>query len=98
MLAKNFLMSHFRIQQVLVLFSLAARAEKAKSVDCHVRSLFQAAGTGIGDESLVKKRIQPAIDGVMQEPVADAGLVDIPGLGVGNIERLIAAVFVGMME
>lgn len=58
-------------------------------------ALAYPAGIGIMDEFPVKIRIQNPIDGVVDEPVADAGLMDIPRLRVAYLKCLISAVFIG---
>ena len=45
-----------------------------------MRSFSYAAGIRIGDERPVKERIEDAIDGMMQKPVADTRLVDVARL------------------
>ena len=72
--------------------------ELAKSVNRLMRPLLNSAGIGISDEYLVEKRIKNPINGVMQKSVANRCFVNISRLGIVDFERLITAVFLGMIE
>ncbi len=97
MFAKNFLISHFRTQQVLVLSGAGLACERTEAVKCGVRALANAARKRIGYKRPVKKWAEEAADGMVQKTVAHARLMDIPRLRVADIERLISAVAVGMI-
>lgn len=68
-----------------------------KPIQSPMRPLPDAAGVGIGDERPVKEGIEDSVDSVVQQPVADARLMDAPGFGVMDGKGLIAAVAVGTM-
>ncbi len=51
-----------------------------------MRSFIEAAGIGVGNEGAVEMGIEDAIDGVVQESVANSCFVDIAGLGVADTE------------
>ena len=72
--------------------------EGAKSVQGLVGALAFPAGEGIGNKLAVEIRIEDAVDGVVEEAVADGGLADVAGFRVGNPKGLIASVAVGMMK
>ena len=54
-------------------------------------ALANAAGKRVSDEYPVKEGIQHPVDGMMQQSVAHACLMDVPWLGIGDIEGLIQA-------
>lgn len=57
-------------------------------------SLPKLTGKGVGYESAREERIQNAIDGMVEEPVADRCFANTPGLGVGNVEGVVWTVMV----
>jgi len=57
-----------------------------------MRSFADPTGIRIIYEHPVKMRIQNPVNSVMDEPVADAGFVDVSRLRVVYFERLISAV------
>ena len=69
-----------------------------KSIYGFMSSLAHSARVRIGDESPVEKRIQNPINRVVQKPIAHTGFVDVPGLGIVYLERLITSVLVGMIK
>lgn len=77
-----------------VVFAFFA-SERIKTIHRLVRSLVDAAGIRVGNESFIEKRIELAIDSVVEQTVAHRRLVDVARLRVANIERAIRAVPVG---
>ncbi len=69
--------------------------KRSKSVYCLVHALFLSARVGMGYESVVEKRIQHAIESVVQEPIAHFCFVDVSRFRVGDIEGMVRGVFVG---
>lgn len=65
-----------------------------KPINRSVRAFADSAGIGIKDEFLVEMWIKNPINRVVDEPVADAGFMDIPGLGIINLKILVSAVSV----
>lgn len=79
---------------------VATRAirERAEAVQGLVRAFANAARVRISDEPLVEKRVQDAADRVVEESVAHRGLVDASRLGIGDVERVIPAVAIGVVD
>ena len=72
--------------------------ELSKTIDGFVHSFVVAAGERVGDERFVEKRIENAVDGVVQETVTDSGFVDMATFGVGDVEAVIGGVLVGVVN
>ena len=60
-----------------------------------MRAFANATGKRIGYEFSVKKRIEYAVDGVVQQPVSHRRLMNIPRLRVVDTEGPVAAMAVG---
>jgi len=71
----------------IILRGLAGEVPKA--IHGSVRSLIQSARIGIENEFRIEVRIQNAIDGMMQQPVAHARLMDITRFRIRDVEGLI---------
>jgi len=65
---------------------------KSKAVYSQMRALGKPTGAGVVNEFLIKIWIQNSVDGVVDKPVAHAGLMNIARLGVIYLERNIMAV------
>ena len=72
--------------------------EQPKAVQRSVRALPNPARKRIGDKRLLEKGVQYAGGGVMQKAVAHRCFVNIPRLGIGDVERMIAAVTIRTAE
>jgi hypothetical protein len=59
-----------------------------------VCTLPLAARVGVMDELGIEVDVENAIDGMVQEPVADRSLVDIARLWIGNVEGMVTTVTV----
>ena len=65
-----------------------------KTIEGFMRPLVFSAGKRIRDESSVEKRIEFAVNRMVQKAVSDSRFVDIPRLGVGDVEGAISSVFI----
>lgn len=63
--------------------------EGAEPVHGAMRPLLLPAGVRVGDERAVYGRIQDAMDGMVQQPIAHTRLMDVTRLRVGYLERLV---------
>jgi hypothetical protein len=72
-------------------------AKITKAIYCFVRSFANSAGIGVKNEFPVKIWIQNPINGVMNQPVANAGFMNISRLRIINFERLITAVPISLI-
>lgn len=52
----------------------------------------------VGDECAVEERIKDAVDGMVEQPITHACFVDVAQLRIGNVETLVGAVVVGMVD
>lgn len=62
-----------------------------------MRPLSDAARIRIGDESLIKIRVENPIDSVVDEAIAHARLVNIARLGVGDAKVMITPMAIGFV-
>jgi len=69
--------------------------ELPKTIEGFVCSSVFTAGIRVGDKGLIEERVKDAIEGVVNQSIPHRGLVNLAGLGVANLELVIAAVAVG---
>lgn len=69
--------------------------ESCEALHGTVRALALAAGIGIGDECAIEIGIQNAVHSMVQEAIANGGLVNIARLWVCDLEAVVRAVRVG---
>jgi len=72
--------------------------ERAKSVDSSVRSFPDPTGIRISNKCFLKKRIKNPVNGVVEQSVANARFENVPRFGIIDLERLISAVLMRMIE
>ena len=60
-------------------------------------AFVSAAGERVKNELAVEMRIQNAVNGVVQKPVAHAGFVNIARFGIIDFEGMILAVPIGFI-
>jgi len=71
--------------------------ESAEAVERFVASLVLTARVRTRNEGLIEKWIQQAIERVMEQAVADACFMDAARFRVGDVERLVIGMAVGLL-
>src|SRR3989344_416140 len=74
------------------------KSNQTKSIQCLVSAPADAAGKRIGDKCLVKKRVKSAVNGAMKQSIPHARFMNVPGFWVLNAKRLIAVMFIDMIN
>lgn len=69
-----------------------------KTIERRMCTLALPTRKGICDEGAVKEWVQQPVQRVMEQPVTDAGLVDIPRLGIVDGKSIVATVAVGTVQ
>lgn len=69
-------------------------AKGTKTIKGFMRAFIFTARKGVGDKSPVKKGIKQPVNRMMNQPVSDAGFVDVSGFRVANVKSVITAVAV----
>lgn len=72
--------------------------ELPKSIHGFMHSLSVPAGKRIGDKRTIEERIQDAVDGMMQKSIANAGFMDVPQLGVEDVETSVGTMTVNPID
>jgi len=72
-------------------------AKGSESVEGLMRAFPYSTGVGISDKGPIKERIEDTIDGVMEEAVSHAGLMNRTGFWVRDTEGMVGTVGIGFV-
>ena len=70
-------------------------SELPESIDRLMSSFVQPAGIGIIYKCLIEKRIKHPIQSMMQEPIPNCCLVDVPRFWIRNVKSLVWRMAIG---
>ena len=71
--------------------------QSSEAVERFVAAFVLSARVGTRYEGRIEKRVKDAIEGVMQETVADSGFMDTAWLWIGDVECLVIGMAIGFL-